>query len=159
VGSEADEILDERLRLHEGPYLSSPGRFYPGKLVEAPGSRLLQLTAFSTRSRSWPDRHLLGQADGKTTGTTLRAQGFYAQAGYCIIPKTLEAAVRFSYVDFNRDAANDLQIDTQGALSYYFNKHNLKLQGDVTNSHIQRPTGPTGPTDDMIYRLQAQVIF
>ena len=83
-------------------------------------------------------------------------QGFYAQAGYCIIPKTLEVAFRHSYLDPDRDVSNDLQTDIQGAVSYYFNKHNLKLQGDVTNGHIQHAAGPT---DDMIYRLQAQVIF
>ena len=101
--------------------------------------------------------YLLGQAEAQSNGHLLRAQGFYAQAGYCIIPKTLEAAIRYSYLDPNRDAANDLQIDTHGALSYYFNKHNLKLQGDVTNSHKQQSA--TVRTDDMIYRLQAQVIF
>jgi phosphate-selective porin OprO/OprP len=113
--------------------------------------------AFKWMGFSAQGEYLLGQAEGVTSGNILRAQGFYAQAGYCIIPKTLEAAIRYSYLDPNRDAANDLQIDTQGALSYYFNKHNLKLQGDVTNSHKQLTTG--GPTDDMIYRLQAQVIF
>jgi phosphate-selective porin OprO/OprP len=113
--------------------------------------------AFKWMGFSAQGEYLLGQAEGVTSGKILRAQGFYAQAGYCIIPKTLEAAIRYSYLDPNRDAANDLQIDTQGALSYYFNKHNLKLQGDVTNSHKQQSA--TVRTDDMIYRLQAQVIF
>jgi len=113
--------------------------------------------AFKWMGFSAQGEYLLGQAVGATSGKILRAQGFYAQAGYCIIPKTLEAAIRYSYLDPNRDAANDHQIDTQGALSYYFNKHNLKLQGDVTNSHKQQSA--TVRTDDMIYRLQAQVIF
>lgn len=99
--------------------------------------------------------YILGQAEGKTSGKLLRAQGFYGQAGYCIIPKTLEAAFRYSYVDPNRDVSGDLLIETQGAISYYFNKHNLKLQGDITNSHDQSKGG----TDDRIVRLQAQVIF
>ena len=112
--------------------------------------------AFKWKGFSALGEYLLGEANGATSDTTLRAQGFYAQTGYCIIPKTLEVAFRYSYVDPDRDRSNDLQADTQGAISYYFNKHSLKLQGDITNSHIQRLTGST---DDMIYRLQAQIIF
>ncbi|ACM18644.1 phosphate-selective outer membrane channel [Geotalea daltonii FRC-32] len=111
--------------------------------------------AFKWLGASTQAEYLLGQADGHTSDKTLRAHGFYAQAGYCIIPRKLELAFRYSFVDPNRDKANDQQVDTQGAISYYFNKHNLKLQGDVTNSHDQSK----GRTDDMIYRLQAQVIF
>lgn len=100
--------------------------------------------------------YFAGNAEGQTNGVTLHADGFYVQAGYCIIPKTFEAALRYSYVDPRRDVVDDHQTDVGGALSWYFNKHNLKVQGDVTNSHIQRATGPT---DDMIYRIQAQIIF
>lgn len=112
--------------------------------------------AFKWMGASAQAEYLLGQADGQASDKTLRAQGFYVQAGYCIIPKKMELALRYSFADPNRDIANDQQVDTQGAVSYYFDKHNLKLQGDVTNSHIQHLTGPT---DDMIYRVQAQVIF
>lgn len=47
-------------------------------------------------------------------------------------------------------------IEQIGAISYYFNKHNLKLQGDVANIHTQTSTKPT---DDMQYRVQLQLIF
>lgn len=111
--------------------------------------------AFKWRGIFAQGEYLAGQADGATSGKHLRAQGFYAQAGYCIIPKTLEVAMRYSYVDPNRDKSDDILSETQGAISYYFNKHNLKLQSDITNSHDQSKGG----TDDMVYRLQAQVIF
>lgn len=111
--------------------------------------------AFKWRGFSSQAEYLAGEADGNTSNQKLRAEGFYAQAGYCIIPKTLEAAIRYSYVDPNRSAANDLRTDIQGAISYYFNAHNLKLQGDITDTHDQSK----GAADDMIYRLQAQVIF
>jgi len=111
--------------------------------------------AFKWRGFSAQGEYLSGQADGKTSNKILRAEGFYAQAGYCIIPKTLEVAIRYSYVDPNRDKINDLTTDIQGAISYYFSKHNLKLQGDVTDTHDQSKGG----ADDMTYRLQAQIIF
>ena len=101
--------------------------------------------------------YLLGQAEGDRSGALLRAQGYFIQAGYCVLPKKLEVAARWSYVDPDRDAANDLRTEVGGAVSYYFNKHNLKLQADVANLHTQRSA--TVQTDEMQYRMQAQLIF
>lgn len=113
--------------------------------------------AFKWLGASAQAEYLVGQADGQDSRATLRAHGFYAQAGYCVIPGTVEVALRYSYVDPNRDRSGDLQSDTQGAVSWYINKHNLKLQGDVTDSHKQN--GAKASTDDLIYRLQAQLTF
>ncbi|SNB45532.1 porin [Geobacter sp. DSM 9736] len=110
--------------------------------------------AFKWRGFSAQGEYFAGQADGQTSNNTLRAHGFYAQAGYFVIPKQLEVATRYSYVDPNRDSANDLRTETSGAVSYYFNKHNLKLQADATNIHRQ-----PARSDDMQYRVQAQIIF
>ena len=100
--------------------------------------------------------YLLGQAENQTTDKILRAHGFYAQTGYTIIPGKLEAAFRYSYLDPNRDVTNDLKVETIGVLSYYFDKHNLKVQADVGNIHTQRSTGPT---DEKQYRVQTQITF
>jgi phosphate-selective porin OprO/OprP len=113
--------------------------------------------AFKWMGFSAQSEYFLGQATGQDTDAKLRAHGYYAQAGYFIIPKHLETAIRYSYVDPNRDVANDLQSEIQGAVSYYFSKHNLKIQGDVSNIHKQ--DGASKPTDDMQFRLQAQIIF
>jgi len=101
--------------------------------------------------------YLLGQAEGTDSGALLRAHGYFIQAGYCVLPKKLEVAGRWSYMDPDRDTANDLRTEVGGAISYYFNKHNLKLQGDVVNLHTQRSA--TVQTDEMQYRVQAQIIF
>jgi phosphate-selective porin OprO/OprP len=105
-----------------------------------------------------------GQADGALTDRTVRAQGYYVQAGYTILPKKLEVAMRYSYVDPNRDVSNDTQTEVIGAVSYYFNNHNLKLQGDIGNIHTQGQqtnaiTGQKQATDDMQYRLQVCLVF
>ena len=112
--------------------------------------------AFRWMGASVDAEYFLGQAEGNTTGKELRAHGFYAQAGYFVIPQHLQLAVRYNYLDPNRVVSNNIITETQGAISYYFKKHNLKLQGDVTSRHTQ---SATVPTDDMEYRLQAQVIF
>ncbi len=76
--------------------------------------------AFKWMGFSAQGEYFVGQADGQDSDNTLRAHGFYGQAGYFIIPKHLEVAARYSYVDPNRDKSQDLQTETQGAVSYYF---------------------------------------
>ncbi|MBI5575603.1 MAG: porin [Deltaproteobacteria bacterium] len=113
--------------------------------------------AFLWNGFSFQAEYLEGRAEGKTSGKTLRARGMYAQAGYFLIPKRLEAAARYSYVDPNRSRSNDIQAETQGAVSYYFFGHNLKLQADYSNIHKQVSLNTS--TDNKQVRVQAQVVF
>jgi len=121
--------------------------------------------AFKWRGLSLQGEYMFGQADGKASNNTIRAQGFYAQAGYFVIPKHLELAARYSYVDPNRDVSNDLWVETTGAVSWYFIGHNLKVQADYSNIHRQGRIASTSPsatanaTDDHQMRLQAQLFF
>lgn len=122
--------------------------------------------AFKWLGVSLEGEYLFGQAESQYTPlkNLLRAHGFYVQTGYMIIPQKLEVAFRYSYLDPNRDAANDNVVETIGAVSYYFDKHNLKLQADVGNTHTQGNqtdifTGLKKPTDDLQYRAQVQLIF
>ncbi len=62
--------------------------------------------AFKWMGLSLQGEYLLGQAEAQSNGHLLRAQGFYAQAGYMIIPQKLEVAFRYSYLDPDRDASN-----------------------------------------------------
>jgi phosphate-selective porin OprO/OprP len=106
---------------------------------------------------------LFSQGDNKTTTVQKRAMGWYAQTGYMITPE-IGLAVRYSQYDPSRDVSNDLETEQIGAISYYFNKHNLKLTADVGNIHKQGKqtdpvTGLKKPTDDMQYRIQAQIVF
>jgi phosphate-selective porin OprO/OprP len=106
------------------------------------------------------------EAQGESTHKVAVATGYYVQAGYFIIPTHLEVAARYAYLDPDRNVSNDLWIETAGAVSYYFNKHNLKLQADVTSIHKQGRiisipgAGATArPTDDLQGRVQAQLLF
>jgi phosphate-selective porin OprO and OprP len=109
----------------------------------------------------WMGLSVQGEADfvqykNNASSLTKRALGYYAQAGYMITPE-LGVAVRYSAYDPDRDTSGDLQTEQIGSVSYYFNKHNLKLQADVANLHNQK--GTASPQDDMEYRVQAQIIF
>jgi phosphate-selective porin OprO/OprP len=99
---------------------------------------------------------LYAQGDNKTTDAGKRALGWYTQLGYNITPK-IGLAVRYSQYDKDRAKSGDLQSEQIGAVSYYFDKHNLKVQADVGNIHKQ--TGAVTRTDDMQYRVQAQLVF
>ncbi|HEY6071855.1 MAG TPA: porin [Anaerolineales bacterium] len=112
---------------------------------------------FLWKGLSIQGEYLWGQAEGGTSGRSLRARGMYAQAGYFIVPKRLEAAARYSHLDPNRAVSNDIQAETQGAISYYFTGHYLKVQADYSNIHKQVSSGNS--TDDKQVRVQAQIVF
>lgn len=142
------------------PLMPAANRF---SAAEALDFNLLGLdAAFKWRGFSAQGEYFIGQADGQSTNHTLRSQGFYAQAGYFVIPKHLELAARYAYLDPNRDVANDLWVETAGAVSWYFSNHNLKLQADYSNIHKQKAiafnSGPDA-TDDRQVRFQAQLLF
>ncbi len=113
--------------------------------------------AFKWRGLSAQAEYFAGKAEGRNSGRTVRSRGYYGQAGYFLLPKHLEVAARYSFVDPNRSRSRDVQVEVTGGVSYYFEGHNLKVQGDYTNIHIQHAAGQ--PTDDKQLRVQAQVAF
>ncbi|HLO10074.1 MAG TPA: porin [Desulfobacteria bacterium] len=113
--------------------------------------------AFKWRGFSAQGEYFGGKAEGQTQGRTVHSRGYYGQAGYFLLPKKLELAARYSCVDPNRDISQDLQVEVTGAVSYYFQGHNLKLQGDYTNIHKQ--IAGKQATDDQQLRVQAQLAF
>jgi phosphate-selective porin len=110
-------------------------------------------------------------AQGTGMGANLRnanviANGFYAQAGYMVLPKKVELAVRYAWMDYNRNTPNDNQTEVQGAISWYIEGHNLKIQADVTKQNIQvnnttivKGLNTNVPLDNTIFRAQAQLLF
>ena len=113
--------------------------------------------AFKWRGFSAQGEYFGGKAEGQTQDRTVNSRGYYGQAGYFLLPKKLEVAARYSCVDPNRDINQDLQVEVTGAVSYYFQGHNLKLQGDYTNIHKQ--IAGKQATDDQQLRVQAQLAF
>lgn len=117
---------------------------------------------FKWRGITVAGEYFAAQAEGDSSHHKLRAEGFYAQAGYFVIPEKLELAYRFSYLDPNRDKGDDHGIENCAGVSWYINRNYLKLQADYTAIHKQSAiasTGGTNPTDDQLIRFQAQIIF
>lgn len=118
--------------------------------------------AFKWRGLSATGEYFSGDADGQKSGHRLHAEGFYAQTGYFVIPKQVELAYRYSYLDPNHNVSNDHWIENTVAASWYINNHNLKLQTDYTKVHKQSAIASTSGkngTDDNQIRFQAQIVF
>jgi phosphate-selective porin OprO and OprP len=86
------------------------------------------------------------------------AQGFYLQGGYFVIPKKLELAARYAWV--NPDNPNQTDDNEQqeytGGLSYYIYGHDLKLQANY--SFFSNET-KTGDKDDQVVQAMATLAF
>jgi phosphate-selective porin len=106
-----------------------------------------------------------GQGTGYNN-SNLISNGFYVQAGYMVLPKHLELAVRYAWMDYNRATPNNNQTEVQGAISWYFEGHNLKIQTDITkqnqqvnNTSLIKGQNINVPLDNTIYRVQTQLLF
>ncbi|NIT14683.1 MAG: hypothetical protein GTN99_10705 [Candidatus Dadabacteria bacterium] len=86
-------------------------------------------------------------------------QGFRVQGGVFLIPKVLEVAGRYAYIDFD-DAVGDLDSrwEVTPGINYYINQsHRWKLQADY--SFIQEEDIDGLETDENRFRVQLQAYF
>jgi phosphate-selective porin len=80
------------------------------------------------------------------------SDGWYAQAGFFLVPKKLQLVLKHETFDPSRRvSSNDVSTDTVG-LSYYLRGHNLKLQLDYLRTDLP---GNTDTQNKVIMRLQA----
>lgn len=95
-----------------------------------------------------------GVTDGiyKDGETTLEA--FAIEAGYTIVPKTVEAVVGYSTLD--ADGYDETWNRTEFGLNYYVDKHDVKYQ--VTYRINENQKGKDGADVDEIF-AQAQFVF
>lgn len=101
--------------------------------------------------------YFVGHAKGDTSSAVLRAYGWYGQAGYLVIPRKLDLAVRYSVVEANRSVSRDQASVFTGASTWYIRGNHVKLQLDYSRTHRQRAAGE--PANDQLVRLQAQLIL
>jgi hypothetical protein len=81
-------------------------------------------------------------------------EGYNVQAGYFVIPKKFEVALRFAEFDPNSDRDDDVRSENGVALSWYWNKHSHKLQADYREIEDEARNAK-----DKEIRLQYQLIF
>jgi phosphate-selective porin OprO and OprP len=98
------------------------------------------------------------------TGAEFDDKGFLLQASYAFRgpgpagTAFWEIAARYAQLDPSDLRAGDKQKEIGGGLSYYYNKHNLKMQADFRQIEDEAANSGNG-TKNKELRLQAQFIF
>ncbi|NUO09573.1 MAG: porin [Candidatus Brocadia sp.] len=109
------------------------------------------------RGLSWNNEYFVRTEDPEDGGDPIDSDGFFTQAGYFVIPKKLEVAVRYSMLDPNKDVSNDLQEEYTGGINYYFRAHRSKIQADF--GHFITEEGDSQDKNENRIRMQYQIIF
>ncbi len=151
-----NDVLDLALNLDQFTAATPATTF-----ATAYGKDLTWLLWTANLNASWMGASFAGEyyslnAD-PTAGADWDADGYYLQAGYQVIPQKLELAVRYSAIestDTNASARFD-KNEKQVGVNYYFAKHDLKLQSDVTLVSDDLAANK----DDTIVRVQAQFYY
>jgi phosphate-selective porin OprO and OprP len=94
-------------------------------------------------------------ANGNFTATPaddrFNSTGWYALAGYHIVPKKLQAVLRFEEFDINDRTANDRFSAWTGGINYFIRGDDLKL---LANYMLSDPAGPLRDRDRLLVRMQ-----
>jgi len=93
------------------------------------------------------------------TGAKFDDQGWFGQAGYLFGRQRWEVAFRHGEFDPSGLVANNKQKETGGVVSYYYNKHNLKVQADFRQVKVEGSANSGKGTKSQEFRLQTQFIF
>ena len=93
------------------------------------------------------------------TGARFGSDGFYAQATYLLSSRRMwEAGLRYGQFDPTDKAGSNLRRELRGAVSYYYARHNMKVQADFGQLRDQAANGGKGSRNNE-FRLQSQIIF
>lgn len=90
------------------------------------------------------------------------AAGYYVQGGYFVLPGKLEVVGRWSAMDPNTRAAQDLMTSGLGGLNWYFNGHEHKVQFDYGVLTTRLSAADAGESASLIenrLRLQYTIVF
>jgi phosphate-selective porin OprO/OprP len=91
------------------------------------------------------------------TGERFENLGFNVQAGFAFLGRRLELAGRYAQLDPDTDAGSDLRIERGIALSYFYNRHVLKLVTDLRQ--VEDQARPAGERTRLEARTQLQFTF
>jgi hypothetical protein len=90
------------------------------------------------------------------------ASGFYVQAGYFVVPRTIEVVGRYSVMDPDTRLGHDLITSGVGGLNWYFSGHEHKLQFDYGVITTRLGGADVGGNVSLIEnrgRLQYTIVF
>jgi len=95
------------------------------------------------------------------TGADFKDKGWYGQVGYLVggpAKGHWELALRYGKIDSSDLKSGDDRKEVGGAVNYFYNKHNLKVQADFRQIEDEAANSGKG-TKNKEFRLQTQFIF
>ena len=82
---------------------------------------------YSTAEYFW----MTDEQENPQIGPDIDSRGFHAQAGYMLVPKTIEIGVLYARITPDTEVSDADTSELRGVFGYYFQAHGLKLQADV----------------------------
>lgn len=109
---------------------------------------LLEL-AFHCRGLSFQHELHWKDIEDHTTGLSTKLEGAYVQAGFFpwalsrALPRPLELAVRWAFVDPDRSAPDDDRRELTFGANWFFSGHDNKLTADFSRLELEQAAAPT----------------
>ena len=110
------------------------GRTAPGVFTDADRQTALNgefafktLRFYSTAEYFWQTE----EQQNPVVGPDIESRGYHAQVGFMVVPRVLEAGIRYAEVNGNTDVPASSLREIRGGLGYFWRGHNLKVQADV----------------------------
>jgi len=92
-------------------------------------------------------------------GAKFRSDGFFGQATYLLTSRRMwEIGARFGQFDPTDRAGSNLRKEIRGVVSYYYGRHNMKVQADFGQLKDEAANGGKG-TRNNEFRVQSQIVF
>jgi len=145
---------------------SGPGQldgFEPGEPGRYSVQQYLGEAALKYRGFSFQHEWHWKSITDNDTGRKTRLQGAYLQAGLfasafsSAVPRPLELAVRWAFVDPDRSVPDDVRRELTVGANWFFAGHDNKLTTDVSRLELEQPAAPA--RRDHRFRLQWDVSF
>jgi hypothetical protein len=83
--------------------------------------------AYATLEHFW----MRDEQKAPLAGRDIHSRGFHAQAGYMVVPRTIEVALRLARIDGDTRVDDSGVREWRGGVDYYWRSHSLKLQVDA----------------------------
>jgi phosphate-selective porin OprO/OprP len=95
----------------------------------------------------------------REAGARFGSDGFYAQATYLLTSRRQwEAGLRYGQFDPTDQTGSNLRKELRGVVSYYYDRHGMKVQADLGQVQDQAAHGGKG-SKNLELRLQSQIVF
>ena len=113
-------------------------------------------TMFKYRGFSATGAYFWGEREPQEINQKFDTSGWYAQAGYFIVPEKWEIAGRYGENDPSDLVGPDKITEIRGGINFFYARHALKVQADYGQIRTETSSGDRKNNE---LRIQTQFIF